>query len=101
MKEMRLFEVGLKGKPHSISYEYKYYVAADDAHEAEDKVRGYILEDHIAWWEEEGMDMEIADMELANEDPTIPVLDTVLQSRLNELRELHLAKLLDIGTLIV
>ena len=101
MKEMRLFEIGLKDAPHSTGYTYKYYVAADDAHEAEDKARGYIIEDYVAWWEEEGRDMEIADMKSAEEDPTVPALDKVLQPRLDELRELHLAKLLDIGTLIV
>ena len=101
MKEMRLFEVGLKDAPRSVGYSYKYYVAADDAHEAEDNVRGYILEDHISWWEEEGRMMEEGDMEARGIEPTVSALDAILRSRLDELREMHLAKLLDVGTLVV
>jgi len=39
MKEMRLFEVGLKDNPRDTGYSYKYYVAAEDAREAEDNIR--------------------------------------------------------------
>ena len=101
MKEMRLFEVGLKNRPRDTSYSYKYNVAAEDAHDAEDKVRGFILEDHIAWWEEDGRVMAEEEMEADGEEPTVSALDNRLREQLEDLKSLCLAKLYDVGTLIV
>jgi hypothetical protein len=101
MKEMRLFEIGLKEDPRRSGYEEKFNVAAEDAHEAEEKARAWLLESHIAWWEEEGRIMEEVDMEAENIKPTVEALSFALEEQLDVIRGMHLAKLYDIGTLIV
>jgi len=45
--------------------------------------------------------METWELEERGIEPTVPELSKVLQSRLDEIRELHLGKILDVGTLIV
>lgn len=101
MKEMRLFEVGLKDWPHSTGYSYKYYVAAEDAHEAEDKAREHIMREFKDWWAKEGIGLEVCAMKEKNIEPTTLSLDEALQFQLDELKELHLSKVLDIGTIII
>lgn len=101
MKEMRLFEIGLKEDPRRTGYEEKLNVAAEDAHEAEEKARAWLLESHIEWWEEEGRMMEEVDMEAQGIEPTVEALSFALDKVLTRIREMHLAKLYDIGTLIV
>ena len=101
MKEMRLFEIGLKENPRRSGYEEKFNVAAENAHEAEDKARAWLLESHIEWWEEEGRVMEEADMEARDTKPTVEALSFELDKALTRIREMHLAKLYDVGTLIV
>ena len=101
MKEMRLFEIGLKEDPRRSGYEEKFNVAAENAHEAEEKARAWLLESHIEWWEEEGRIIEEGDMEARNIEPTVEALSFELDKALTLIREMHLAKLYDVGTLIV
>ena len=101
MKEMRLFEIGFKEDPNRTGYEEKVKVAAENAHDAEDKARGWILEKHIEWWEETGREDEIDYRTGEGEDTSVPAMSNFLEERLDGIREMHLAKLYDVGTLIV
>ena len=101
MKAMRLFEIGLKEDPRRSGYEEKFNVAAEEAHEAEEKARAWLLESHIEWWEEEGRMTEETDMEAQDIEPTVEALSFALEKQLDVIRGMHLAKLYDIGTLIV
>jgi len=90
MKEMRLFEVGFKDKPtfnRDSSYEYIINVGADNVHEAEEKARLRMEEETNAW----GKDA-ISDGEITREDFNI---------EFDRIKNLYLAKVLDVGTLIV
>ena len=101
MKEMRLFEVGFKDGPSTTSYEYKFNVAADDSGEAEEMARAWIMENHIEWWEETGREDEIEYRKREKRDTSVPAMSFVLDEELDRLRGLRLAKLYDVGTLIV
>jgi len=115
MKEMRLFEVGLKGDTMTTSYEEKINVAANDADEAVKKAREWIVGKTQKWIDEGGLeDMvfnayledkkkpeELTDAEVLATEKYIKKAQKDCNDELRRIQGLRLAKLLDIGTLIV
>ena len=122
MKEMRLFEIGFKEKPYHTSYSEKFYVAAGDAEEALEKAKAWIDAGWQKWWKEDGeidAQVEILYDEMketfGNDDvpdkwiekrfKDNPVLQGELAKRRTEAMNrsgfLSLAKLLDVGEVIV
>ena len=116
MKRMRLFEIGFKDKPHQVSYTHKLYIAAVSASQAVIRARRWMIEDHNTWWEEEGRICEMADIWPAsldnmtdeqlekefeiNED-YMAELSKRMMAVEDDLRNMVLAKLLDIGEVII
>lgn len=101
MKEMRLFEIGFKEKAQHTGYEEKVNVAAENAREAEEKARAWVLEKHTEWWVEDGYDEEVEYRKENGEDTSLPAMDKAREDALDRVRNFLLAKLYDIGTLIV
>ena len=116
MKEMRLFEVGLKESPQDKFYAEKVNVAANDADEAVFIVRQWAIESVDDWWNNgDGMEEMIfaayaEDKNASEEMPEEEILETRkyqkaahkdYKTMMNRASNLVLAKVLDIGTLIV
>jgi len=88
MKEMRLFEVGFKEKPHNTGYSYKTYVGADKAENAIIKAREWVIGDIDEWW-------------YTFEELTPEEEEKAKQKELERLNNLPLARVQDLGTLII
>ena len=88
MKEMRLFEIGFKDAPHNTGYSYKTNVGADNAEDAIIKAREWVIGDIDEWW--------YTDEELTPEKE-----EKEKQKEIERLNNLLLARVQDIGTLIV
>ena len=115
MKEMRLFEVGLKGNTFTTSYTEKVNVAASDAYEAVGKMRRWLLQKTMDWWDSEGLnDLTIqaytddigAPVDMSGDEilATSKYREEAQQVRdedIESVENLRLAKVLEIGTLIV
>ena len=115
MKEMRLFEVGLKGDTFTTSYEEKVNVAASDAYEAIGKMRRWLLQQSMDWWKSEGLDdltiqAYVDDIGAPVNMPDDEILATlkyreeaqrIRDEDIERIEKLRLAKVLEIGTLIV
>ncbi|KKL69574.1 hypothetical protein LCGC14_2113580 [marine sediment metagenome] len=120
MKEIRLFEIGFKDKPHSAGYSYKFYVAARDGEEAIKKGRKWLIEDHLRWWNESGRVIEMAELvdaeidewidgetdtwlekRFAKSPPLQAALKKVEERSIEEIESMELARLHDTGTLII
>lgn len=93
MKEIRVFEVGFKVNPTDTHYVHKYYVAAGNADEAAEKARAFLqtipkesFRDKIVETVTDGgKNAVIAASRILSESPQYP----------------YLAKLLDVGRLII
>ena len=116
MKEMRLFEVGFKEKPESLSYTEKFYVAASDAGDAIAKARLNVVEAINHWWKDnEGREEmiysayaddkeapeDISDAECLASEKYQEAAQKIFDDEMERVKNLYLAKVLDIGTLIV
>ena len=115
MKEMRLFEVGLKSKSRHTGYEEKANVAASDANEAVAKMRQWVEDKTKHWWEEGGLEdaVLLAYTEDIGAPDDMKEADILATSKYQEqaqkeyaedmerVTNLRVAKVLDVGTLIV
>ena len=115
MKEMRLFEVGLKEEAHRSVYEEKVNVAANDAEEAVTKARQWVMDNTIRWWEGDGREemifaayaddkkaaAEMTEDEILKEKMYQEAAQKEYETLIERNKNLFLAKVLDIGTLIV
>lgn len=114
MKEMRLFEVGFKEEPTSISYYNKVNVGASDAGTAIDKARSHVSEETVRWWESGGREDNIfcayaddakrssmSDAEVLASEKYQKIAQKEFSAEMERVKNLYLAKVLDIGMLIV
>ena len=115
MKEMRLFEVGFKDKPNRSGYHEKMYVGTADALTAAKNARLYLMEKMHEWWANGGREdtifMEYTEDGEAREDLSDgEVLATkkyqeaatrIFAEQKAEIDNLHLARLQDVGELII
>ena len=117
MKEMRLFEVGLKERQGKSGYDEKVNVAANDAEESIAKARQWVVDNIYSWWNENDgrKDMifsvysdddtvsegEMTDSEILASEKYQAEAEKVFDEELARAKNMLLAKVLDIGTLIV
>ena len=115
MKEMRLFEVGLKGESYHTGYEEKANIAAKDADEAVAKMRQWVEDKSKRWWESEGIEEltfaayaddskaseEMTDKEILATQKYQEAAQKDYENDMERIESLRVAKVLDIGTLIV
>ncbi len=115
MKEMRLFEVGLKEKLKSQGYYSKVNVGASGALEAVEKARLHVVEETKHWWEHGGREdnifcayaddrkasEEVSDAEILAMEKYQKLAQKDFDDEMKRVKNLYLAKVLDIGTLIV
>lgn len=115
MKEMRLFEVGFKDKPNRSGYYEKLYVGTADALTAAKNARLYLMEKMHEWWANGGKEdmifTEYAEDKEAEEDLSDgEILATkkyqeaatlIFAEQKAEIDNLHLARLQDVGELII
>ena len=115
MKEMRLFEVGFKENQDRSGYEEKVNVAATDADEAATKARQWLVDKTNSWWEGGGREdmmimaytedkdnpSEMSDEEIMSSKKYQGLAQKDFDNELERVKKMHLAKLYDIGTLIV
>lgn len=119
MQSMRLFEIGFKDSPRQSGYVDKFYIAGETAEDVIEKARQWMLDDHREWWQTDGRAMKIAELlddEVKNwEEETDEWAERriaenpALMAALSKAEEVYeadvanrvLAKVLDVGTLIV
>lgn len=114
MKEMRLFEVGLKDKATDTSYYNKVNVGASDAEEAIAKARLHVVEITNYWWESGGREdmifsaftddkdaSEMTDTQIQSSEKYQQVAQKDFDDEMERVKNLKIGKVLDIGTLIV
>ena len=117
MKEMRLFEVGLKEKQGKSGYDEKVNVAATDAEEAIAKARQWVVDKINRWWNENDgrediifsvysdddtvSEGEMVDSEILASEKYQAEAEKIFEDELNRAENMLLAKVLDVGTLIV
>lgn len=116
MKEMRLFEVGFKEKVRSLGYYSKVNVGASGALEAVEKARLHLVEETNRWWNEnDGREEAIfsayvedkkapdglSDAEVLATEKYQKAARKDFDDEMERIKNLYLAKVLDIGTLIV
>ena len=118
MKDMRLFEIGFKMRPHSAGYVEKFYVVANGGEDAVGKARKWLEQDHCRWWKEEGRDntlWEMADKDfqksglddeqydewLKENNTYSDALTASFEKAIEEIAKYELAKLYDVGTVVV
>jgi len=97
MKKLTLFEIGLKCDID----QYDGHVAAENASEAEEKAREMILADHLVWWAQEERDRALDDMAVEGKTPSKDDLDKILRGQMEELENMRLTKLIEVGEVIV
>lgn len=115
MDEMRLFEVGFKDKPDSGSYYEKLYIGADDALTAVEKARQHLMSKMHEWWAnggkedmtftEYGEDKEavegLSDNEILATEKYQEAATRIFAEQKEEIDDLHLARVQDVGNLVV
>ena len=115
MKEMRLFEVGFKDKLKRSGYYEKLYIGAADALTAAENARLYLMEKMHEWWANGGKEdmifTEYAEDKEAEEDLSDgEILATkkyqeaatlIFAEQKAQIDNLHLARLQDVGELII
>lgn len=97
MKKLTLFDIKLK----CVFDEFDGYVAADNARKAEEMARKMILADHAIYWAERGRSIELAEMEIDGTTPSEEDLDKIFQEQAEELRNMRLTMLEEMGEVIV
>ncbi len=98
MKRLTLFDIKLKCDINQFSG----YVAAGNASEAEEIAREMVLLDHLARWANEEKSIEASRMideggELASEE----YLDGIFQKQVEELEDMRLTMLVELGEVII
>lgn len=120
MNKMRLFEVGFKEKPDSGSYYEKLYIGADDALTAVEKARQHLMNKMHEWWanggkedmmfteyaeDEEAKTLEdgedISDEEILATKKYQEAATRIFAESKEEIDDLHLARVQDVGKLVV
>ncbi len=115
MDEMRLFEVGFKDRPDSGSYYEKLYVGADDALTAVENTRQHLMNKMHEWWanggkedmmfteytEDKEAEVDIADEEILSTRKYQEAATRTFAEQKEEIDNLHLARVQDVGTLVV
>ena len=115
MKEMRLFEVGFKEKPTSTGYYNKVNVGASNAEEAVEKARLHFVEGTNRWWNGDGREDcifsayasdknasdDTSDAEILESEKYQKAAQKDFDAEMKRVKNMHLAKVLDIGTLTV
>ncbi len=97
MKKLTLFEIGLKCDVD----QYDGHVAAENASEAEEKAREMILADHLVWWAREERDRVIDETATEGKTPSEDDLDKILKGQMEELENMRLTTLIEVGMVIV
>ena len=97
MKKLTLFKIGLK----CDFDQYDGYVAAENASEAEEMARETVLLDHLARWAQEERDMEIEEMSTEGKTPSEEDLDKILKGQMEELEDMRLTTLIEVGEVII
>jgi len=98
MKKLTLFNIELKCDIN----QYNGHVAAENASEAEEMAREMVLADHLVWWAQEEKSIRASRMideggEMASEEH----LDEILQKQMEELENMRLTTLIEVGEVIV
>ena len=97
MKKLTLFNIELKCDVD----QYDGYVAAENASEAEEMARETVLLDHVARWAQKERDMEIEAMSTEGKTPSEDDLDKILREHMEELENMRLTTLIEMGDVIV
>lgn len=102
MKELTLFDIELECEVDKFSG----YVAADNAHEAEEMAKNRMLTNFEKWWEEEGRIYEMAELGKAVDGPrtseaAFGKIEEVFESKIKELKNMRLTMLKELGKVLV
>ena len=115
MDEMRLFEVGFKDKPNSGSYYEKLYVGTADAFTAAENARLHLMNKMHEWWanggkedtifseyaEDKDAEEDLSDEEILATEKYREAATRVFAEQKEEIDNLYLARVQDVGELVV
>ncbi|GAH34684.1 unnamed protein product [marine sediment metagenome] len=97
MEKLTLFNIGLKCDLD----QYNGYVAAENASEAEEMARETVLLDHLGRWAQEERDMVIEEMAVEGKTPSEDDLDKIIKGQVEELENMRLTTLIEMGEVLV
>lgn len=97
MKKLTLFEIELKCDID----QYNGHVAAENASEAEEMARETALADRLVRWAQEERDRVLDDMSVEGKTPSEDDLDKILREQMEELENMRLTRLIEVGEVIV
>lgn len=97
MKKLILFDIKLV----CDFDEFNGYVAANDAREAEEKARKMVLADHVIFWAKAGRSIELAEMKIDGKTLSEEDLDKIFQEQVEELRNMRLTMLEEMGKVLI
>jgi len=97
MKKLTLFDIKLECEIDKFSG----YVAAENASEAEEMAREMVLADHLVWWAQEERNREIDKTDIEGKTPSEEDLDKTLKGQMEELENMRLTMLVEMGKVLI